>query len=223
MTLKVIGAGFGRTGTLSVKTALEHLGYGDCYHMVDVYKHQGHAQNWRKALAGETVDWHTMLADYQSIVDFPGCIFFEQLMQAFPEAKVVLTERDADSWYESAFKTILTIKPSLAEMLLMTLKATYSKKSRNQIQVGMMHKALVKDHLFDGRVEDAEFVKEVYRNHVAHVKATVPSERLISFKVQDGWQPLCDGLSVPVPNIEFPRSNAKESFHEKLRTQFLTS
>jgi hypothetical protein len=106
VSLKVIGAGFGRTGTQSLQVALEELGFTRCYHMTEVFAHPEHAAAWSAARRGESVDWDTLFAGYQAAVDWPPCAFYQELLDRFPDAKVILTVRDADKWYESALQTI---------------------------------------------------------------------------------------------------------------------
>src|SRR5579884_3535914 len=104
--LKIIGAGFGRTGTLSVKAALEELGFGPCYHMIEVFQHPDHLLQWEAATRGEAIDWRKLLEGYQAAVDWPACSFYKQLMEIYPDAKVLLTVRDPEKWYESVISTI---------------------------------------------------------------------------------------------------------------------
>ena len=115
--MKVIGAGFGRTGTMSLKAALEELGYGPCYHMSEVFEHPKHVEWWEAATRGEAVDWEELFAGYQTSVDRPGAAFYKELMEAYPEAKVLLSVRNPQKWYESTKNTIYaTVDPS-PEML----------------------------------------------------------------------------------------------------------
>ena len=106
MNLEVIGAGFGRTGTMSLKVALEELGFGPCYHMREVFEHPEHIELWRAAMRGDPVDWERVLGDYRATVDWPGCTFYGELLERNPDAKVILTVRDPQRWYESVRDTI---------------------------------------------------------------------------------------------------------------------
>ena len=105
--MKIIGAGFGRTGTVSLQQAFVHLGY-PCYHMQEVMKayDRGHVEQWDAALTGHDIDWHTLFAGYEATVDFPACVFYRELMAAFPEALVVLTVRDPQHWWKSFSKLL---------------------------------------------------------------------------------------------------------------------
>lgn len=109
MTLEVIGAGFGRTGTMSLKVALEELGFEPCYHMSEVFTHPEHVELWRAAAQGEPVEWEQIFGGYRATVDWPACTFYGELMENYPDAKVILTVRDPQRWYESAYNTIYTI------------------------------------------------------------------------------------------------------------------
>ena len=110
MSLEVIGAGFGRTGTMSLKVALEDLGYGPCYHMIELFEHPNHVERWEVAVRGEPVDWEEMFAGYRATVDWPGAAFFKELSERYLEAKVILTVRDPERWYESARDTIFNLR-----------------------------------------------------------------------------------------------------------------
>src|SRR5947208_7864431 len=106
MAIQVIGAGLGRTGTLSLKAALEELGFGPCYHMIELITHPEQVVYWEAASAGQPVDWDALFAGYQAVVDYPGCRYYRELMRHYPEAKVILTVRDPETWYESCMATI---------------------------------------------------------------------------------------------------------------------
>lgn len=108
--LEVIGAGFGRTGTMSLKLALEQLGFGPCYHMTEIVKNPGHMRLWRIAHSGQPVDWAELFSRYRAAVDWPVCHYYCDLMSEFPDAKVILTLRDSRQWYESMTNTLYSLK-----------------------------------------------------------------------------------------------------------------
>ncbi len=201
MTLEVIGAGFGRTGTLSLKFALEKLGFDKCYHMMELSEHPQHADVWAKADAGESIDWDSLFAGYKAAVDWPSCNFWRQQMAHFPEAKVLLSLRDPDGWYESVMNTIY---PS-------TLKAMESDDPTGQA-FGKWANAIIWERVFEGRMEDKAHAIEVFNRHNETVKSEVPPERLLVFEAKEGWEPLCAFLGVPVPDEDYPRSNTTEDF-----------
>lgn len=201
MTLEVIGAGFGRTGTLSLKLALEKLGFDKCYHMMEVFPRPDHVELWRRAGRGESVDWDALYAGFKATVDWPSCNFYEQHMQRYPEARVVLSERDPERWYESVMNTIY---PS-------------SKAARDSGDPAMkpfadMAFELIWDGLFDGRMDDKDRVIGVYLAHNRRVRAVVPAQRLLVFEAAQGWEPLCAFLGRPVPDEPYPKVNSTEEF-----------
>ena len=203
--LKVIGAGFGRTGTLSVKTALEELGFSPCYHMVEVFNKPGAEEQWEAVARGEPVDWNTIFAGYRASVDWPACTFYKEQMQIYPDAKVLLTIRDPEKWYESAMSTIFSgVRSRLAE-------STHAQ----------MVNALVWEGTFNGRFEDKDYAVAVFNRHIEEVKHYVPAEKLLVYNVKEGWEPLCAFLGVAVPDIPFPHLNDRDNFiaNRNLRMQ----
>jgi hypothetical protein len=199
--VKVIGAGFGRTGTMSLKVALEGLGFGPCYHMVEVFEHPEHVSLWEAATRGEPLDWEKIFGSYQAAVDWPTAAFYKELMKVYPEAKVLLTIRDPEKWYESTKHTIYktTEAPDPSPMLRMATK-------------------LVWEQTFDGNFEDRRYAMEVFKRHNEEVKKHVPPERLLVYDVKDGWKLLCEFLGVEVPEEKsFPRLNDTEAFKEMVQ------
>ncbi|MEM7531104.1 MAG: sulfotransferase family protein [Chloroflexota bacterium] len=205
MTIKVIGAGFGRTGTMSLQAALIELGFDSSYHMREVILHGGHGQFWLDAIdhAPTAEEWQTFLADYQSTTDWPPCSFYKELMAVYPEAKVVLTVRDPERWYESTYNTVYQIPSSLLMRLLKPVLP------RLRTMYRMVDK-LIWDGTFGGRFEDKQHAIDVFNLHNVEVQATVPPERLLVFEVKEGWQPLCEFLGVDVPDKPFPRLNDRK-------------
>ncbi len=205
--LRVIGAGFGRTGTLSMKTVLEELGFAPCYHMVEVFQHPEAVPYWEAAVEGNFVDWHAIFGKYQATVDWPGCTFYEQLMQVYPDAKVLLNVRDFDSWYESVLSTIYPASRNrpTPEMLSMF--------DAEHVRWGKTINTLIWQKTFHNRFDDKTYARSVFEQHYEEVKRKVPAERLLIYSVKEGWEPLCAFLNVEVPqNTPFPRLNDRESF-----------
>ena len=202
MALKVIGAGLGRTGTFTLKTALEMLGFGPCHHMVEVF---GNAERqvplWNRAADGEPVDWDEVFAGYNATVDWPGCHFYAELAAYYPDAKVILSKRDPERWYESMSETIL----------------------KSMQQMGLAEGPAPQDHpmrfggvIIPQKTFGFDFSKDnviaAFERHVAAVRAAIPAERLLEFEASQGWEPLCAFLGVPVPDAPFPRTNSREEF-----------
>lgn len=200
MGLSVIGAGFGRTGTMSLKLALERLGFGPCHHMVEVIDHPEQAPLWRAAAEGKPVDWDRVFAGYGSAVDWPVCHFWRALAVQYPEAKFVLTVRDADAWYRSIADTILKVR-----------QAVVADPNPQRRAVMEMATYLVDDLTFGGRT-DEEHVKAVFRRHNEAVVAALPKQRLLVHDAAAGWGPLCAFLGRPVPDEPFPRTNSTTEF-----------
>jgi hypothetical protein len=201
MSIEVIGAGFGRTGTLSLKFALEKLSFDKCYHMMEVRNHPSHVELWRSAARGDFPDWPELFDGYQATVDWPSCNFWREQMEHYPDAKVILTLRDPESWYESVMNTIWNISK---ERKLVG-------KSADQ-ETSSMAFEVIWDGIFDGRMDDKAYVIEKFESHNARVKKEVPKHKLLVFEASDGWRPLCDFLDRPLPNVEYPKVNSTAEF-----------
>lgn len=215
MALKVIGAGLGRTGTESLKKALEYLGYGKCYHMFELLKDSTMLEEWQKLRKGEVPDYDLLFRYYESSVDFPAAIYYREFMKQYPEAKVILTVRDADKWYDSAAKTIFKGMPKPV-YYFSRFTGMFIKKVRLMLRVYDYAQDIVNQDFFNGRIEDREYCKKVFNDWNALVKRTVSADKLLVFEVKDGWGPLCRFLGVPVPGIPFPKSNDSENFDKNI-------
>lgn len=200
MTLKVVGAGLGRTGTLTLKTALEELGLGPCHHMVEVFRNPQQIPFWRAAAGGEAVDWSAGLTGYASSVDWPSAHFYKQLAAHFPDAKVILSRRNPERWCDSIQETILK---SMQERI-----AVAGDGPEPPMAFARM---IVIDQTFGGDLTRANVIA-AFERHNAEVIASVPPERLLVFDPADGWAPLCAFLGVPEPATPFPRTNSREDF-----------
>ncbi|GLY96092.1 sulfotransferase family protein [Actinoplanes sp. NBRC 103695] len=201
--MDVIGAGFGRTGTLSLKAALEQLGIGPCAHMIPLIEDQDQAQKWLDAAGGVPGALDAATEGHRSTVDWPGVYFWRELVERHPDAKVVLSVRDSGAWYDS---TCRTIYPAAMKALDMPVVPPFAR---------MAH-ATVWDGTFKGRFAERDFAIRVFEEHNEAVRREVPAERLLEFEVKQGWAPLCDFLGVPVPDTEFPRLNDTATFQARL-------
>lgn len=211
--LKIIGAGFGRTGTLSLKTALETLGFGPCYHMVEVIENHERIDDWAVALEGNP-DWDRTFAGYQATVDWPGCTYWRELAEHYPEAKVLLSVRDPQKWYDSVNNTIyyvsqLAMDPENMPPAMKERFHELPRDGRRQIV-----NELIWVNTFGGRFEDRDYAISVFEKHNQAVRDAIGADRLLEYQVGQGWQPLCDFLGVPVPAADFPRVNDGASFRE---------
>ncbi len=198
MALKLIGAGLGRTGTLSLKLALERLGYGPCYHMAELLMDAARAPSWVRAADGQS-DWESIFFGYAATVDYPGCTFWRELAEFYPSAKVLLTVRDADRWFDSTQKTIFSAT------MTTPLSATLLKE--------FFDKTVWKD--FGDRIHDRQFMVAAFRQHNAAVERAIPKDRLLVYEVEQGWTPLCEFLGVPVPGAPFPCVNTSEEYQQR--------
>jgi hypothetical protein len=193
MTIQVIGTGFGRTGTDSMREALNMLGFGPCHHMLEVNGNEEQKRLWRALARGENPGWDVLFAGYNSCLDWPSAHYWRELVREYPDAKVLLTYRSPESWWESFEKTILA---GIAQ-------------STDQASLGL---ALVRDQVFDGKPGDRALAIARYVANVDAVRATVPKERLLVHNLGDGWEPLCAHLGVPVPAAPYPNRNAAAEF-----------
>lgn len=207
--LRVIGAGMGRTGTASLKLALEQLGFGPCHHMEEVVKHPAEVPTWEKAARGEKIDWRTFLAGWGSAVDFPSAFYYRELMTTFPDAKVILTVRDADTWYESMGQTIVAAITAFPGRLVVPYLPFVSAPGR--VTEGTFLKKEIVDHY-----ADRARIKKLFLDWNEEVKRTVPPERLLVHEAKEGWKPLCEFLGVPVRDGPYPRVNDTVEFRRRV-------
>ncbi|MEM7272410.1 MAG: sulfotransferase family protein [Actinomycetota bacterium] len=215
MSLQVIGAGNGRTGTLTTKLALEQLGFGPCYHMLELMSEPERVGHWQDAFAGRPVDWPALFDGYRSTTDYPGFYFWSDLMQAFPDAKVVLTTRPAADWYESAKSTIYTAPPGPLEKLRILTRLPFSPYLRSMLPVFKIADRLFTD-IFEGRFEDRDFAIAKYEEMNQAVIDGVPPERLLVYNVADGWGPLCEFLGVETPDGPMPHAHRRADFPDMI-------
>ncbi len=197
MALQVVGAGFGRTGTLSLKNALEKIGFGPCYHMMEVFPRPEHVAMWHRLAFGGTIDWDALFGDFRATVDWPSARWWREIAAHYPNAKVLLSLRDPEAWYKSMMETIY--QP-------MKHPAPDHAPELVRMQNQMVRKAIL-DETFDNRFEDKAHAIAVFNRHNQEVRDTVDPRRLLVFDVREGWAPLCRFLEVPVPSEPFPRLN----------------
>lgn len=195
MTLKVIGAGFGRTGTDSMREALNILGFGPCHHMFEVNAKEDQKRMWRALVQGAPIGWGPLFAGYGCCVDWPSAYYWRELAEFYPEAKVVLTYRTAESWWQSFESTIVR-----------GIQMSTDPES--------LGPALIRDKVFGGRPGDRAHAISIYEENVEAVKATIAPERLLVHSVGDGWEPLCAFLGVPAPVQPYPSRNTAKDFQD---------
>jgi hypothetical protein len=197
MALSVIGAGFGRTGTESMKLALETLGLGPCHHMKEVLPNPQQIALWRSVAQGGSADWDEIFAGYHAAVDWPAAYFWRELAEHYPDAKILLTLRSPESWYASMANTILKVLETSTDPDSLGVK-------------------LIGEGVFGGRADNPAHAMAAFERNTAEVQAAFTDERLLTYHLGDGWEPLCRFLGEPVPETPYPRSNSAEDFHSMI-------
>ncbi len=214
--MQIIGAGFGRTGTLSMQAAIEILGFGPCFHMTKMVAHPERLALFDAAADGKNTNWSELFSGYHSTVDWPGCFFWRELLEYYPSAQVILTVRDAESWYDSVFNTLyqgfLRISQDAGMAALQAVDPDAAK-------FFSVTKKIVWDGDLQGHFGDRERAVELYKKHNSDVIREVPRDQLLVFEGNHGWEPLCDFLNVPVPSSTFPHLNDSEEFRQAARAR----
>jgi Sulfotransferase domain len=211
--MKIIGVGFPRTGTVTLYEALNRLGFGPCYHTKEMVRKPGHIDHWIRVYEGGPIEPRTVFAGYQATTDAPGCFFWRELLREYPDAKIILSTRDARSWYTSMSATILR-DDLLAEPGEAAARgeAAGPAGSADPVLAGLRRLArAMSDRIFDGRRDEAHLTA-VFDRHNAEVRSEVPADRLLVYEVRQGWDPLCAFLGVRPPTTPFPWLNNTAEF-----------
>ncbi len=206
MALQFIGAGFGRTATNTLKLALEELGFGRCYHMFEVIEQPAHADVWLDALDGRPVNWNALFQGYQSAVDWPVAYFWKDLWKHYPQAKIILSKRDPESWFASISSTIFSL-----------MNSSTLRTETNRSNIAKMSRKIVLEKTFDGDINNKEHVIEIYNRHNEEVIDLVPKSQLLVFDANDGWEPLCEFVGKQPPSERLTVTNTTASFLNRLR------
>jgi hypothetical protein len=212
--MRLIGAGLPRTGTLTQKVALEQLGLAPCYHWVNVIADLDQVELWDRAIDGEDI-WDEVLAGQQATVDWPGGYFYGRLIEAYPEAKVLLSVRDGESWERSFRETIWTMSHGQTLMPLLA-------QARAEVEPRWKRYLELVDRMFWGPEgtfsegdEPSQLIEQMHR-HNEEVQRVVPAERLLVWDVKDGWEPLCEFLQLDVPDGPLPHANDRDTFLQRV-------
>ena len=217
--MKCLGVGFGRTGTLSLKEALEELGAGPCFHMIDLIEGENKDRDlpyWIEIANNGDYDWHEVFEPWESTVDWPACSRWEELIEAFPESPVLLNIREFEGFYKSCENTILAVK--LAAQRGEVKQDTNREMPAPELW-GVIEK-LIWQGDFQGRFEDKDWVRQMYYDRIEEIKAYVPEDRLIVWELGvDGWEPICEKLGVPVPDHPFPHLHDTNEFRSEFGLQ----
>jgi hypothetical protein len=200
VTLKVVGAGVGRTGTHSLKEALETVLGGPCHHMIEVFAHPEQIPIWTDAIEGRPVDWSGLMNGYVAQVDWPGASFWPELLDANPDALVILSVRDPEAWYTSATNTIFLGLDHMEE----EMGGWFASMGR------------LLDDRFCRQLANRDAMIAAFDRHNEEVRRRVPPAQLLEWAPEDGWEPICARLGVPVPDQPFPLTNTTEEFRSNL-------
>lgn len=203
MSINVVGSGLGRTGTFSLKLGLERLLGEPCYHMYEVFQHLDHVPHWRAAADGNMPDWDQLFNGFGAAVDWPASAFWREISEAYPDALIIHSVRDPESWWNSAHETIFQAIPSVpddrAEWLDMVMTILGTR--------------------FTADIQNKEACIEVFNRHNEEVIRTAPKDRLLVWQAKDGYAPICERLGLPVPEEPFPRANTKEEFLARMKPE----
>jgi len=216
--MKVVGVGFGRTGTLSLKAALEDIGAGPCFHMLDLIQGENKERDlpyWVNIADNEPVDWNEVFEPWESTVDWPAASKWRELIDVFPDAPVLLNVREFDGFYESCKNTILAVKLAAQRG---EIKQDTNREMPAPELWGVIEK-LIWQGDFHGRFEDKEWVREMYYDRIEEIKNTVPAERLTVWELGDGWGPICEMLGVEEPDKPFPHLHDTNEFRSEFGLQ----
>lgn len=197
---------------MSLKHALEDLGFGPCYHMIELTNKPENVVYWEQASRGDTEVLFELFSKFQSVTDFPGCLFYRELLELYPDAKVILTTRNAEDWYSSASKTIFKSYPNLKQLMVIIGGYPFRKRIRLLMRVGWIINKLIFHRTFKFQFKSKKKAIEIYKRHNKSVMEHVPEPQLLVFDISEGWEPLCQFLGVPVPDHPFPITNASAHF-----------
>ena len=217
MSIKIIGAGFPRTGTNTLRESLQQLGYVKTYHMKELLVHPENLHYWKRLRTTGTTDWEELYDGYEATVDFPCYPWYKAHMKQYPEAKVILSVRPFENWYDSIYSTIWQAQnPPEAQRLEMSQKVASNPRLQTVMQCMEFAKTAIMEDHFQGRFLDKTFIEEVYNKHNEEVKAYVPANKLLVIDVSEGWEPLCKFLGMVIPSEPLPHTNKKEDFKTML-------
>lgn len=218
--IKVAVLGFGRTGTMSLKAALEKLGFDKCYHFSNMYfDHPRHAAKWLATSRGQTIDWERLFDGYRATTYLPPGLDISGLLTRYPDIRFILTIRDPERWYRSTRDTLYEYN-RLTWYRVLVLRGLGLIKPRLEAvyEIWRLQQETLWNNTFHGRFHDKEFAISVYEGRIEEIKRTVPSERLLVYAIKEGWEPLCRFLEVPEPDTAFPRLNDSDSFIDMRKT-----
>ena len=218
MSIKIIGAGFPRTGTTTLKNVLEILGYTKTYHFKDLIGDPDRLTYWKELEHHGSTNFENLFDGFSATVDFPGYSYYKILLDKYPDAKIILTTRPFEDWYISSLNTIWKAGPqTLVAKLVLLTKMIFNSKLKKTFKCIKFMRQTHLNKKFDGNFASKSHAEKVYNDHIKEVSAYVPKERLLVYEVSQGWEPLCNFLDLDIPEIPFPHLNKKENFHKMVK------
>ncbi|KAI4267829.1 MAG: hypothetical protein L6R38_008074 [Xanthoria sp. 2 TBL-2021] len=217
--MEVLCLSYMRTGTASMYAALNMVGL-PCFHSFSLYSRIQDCSTWSAALDAKffnrgpkftKTEWDQLLSEYAAITDVPATAFAEELVSAYPDAKVILMERDIDSWFTSFDNAIIKPIWNWTTQFIGSVDPWYVGPLKD------LHMRWVRGWM-ESHSEDEmrRKAKPHYREHNALVRRITPNEKLLEYKMGSGWEPLCRFLGKPIPDVDFPRVNETAALQEKI-------
>jgi len=207
MALKVIGTGLPRTGTASLKGALQLLGYQQTYHMDNLLNNPSQVHYWVELFDTGSTDYDALFEGFAASTDFPGFFAYKALLKQYPDSKFILTTRDPDIWYESIKNTVYQAVTAFFQ------KDTPTDSMRRVEGVFQLLDRYLFGQFFKGTFLDKEKTLSLVNAYLDEINAIIPADKMLIYEISEGWQPLCDFLELRVPEIEFPYKNKREDFN----------
>ena len=180
--------------------------------MEELFRNPEGVKHWTNAYNETSVDWDDLFKNYNSIVDFPGSIYYKELCKHYPDAKVILSVRDPEKWYQSALTTIFAFDPGPAVKIKLLLKMPFSATARNFFKVIKLNDKSIWAKFFEGKFKDKNYAINKFNSHIEEVKAIIPENQLLIFEAKNCWEPLCNFLGKPIPEGDYPRTNKGADF-----------
>jgi hypothetical protein len=223
MSLVVIGTGLSRTGTTTIRKVVEELGFGPCYHSTDLFIRPRGIEFWEALEKGNKVDFEEFFSQYNAIIGFPGYLFHQQLKDKYPDAKVILSYRDPDVWYEDVSNTIFKSESSHVKKAYPEEVRTFDPYLADCIlRIQGLQKRMLEENYFIERFEEKDFAIQRYIEWNEDIKKIYSGDDLLVYQVTEGWGPICEFLGVPVPEEKpYPHLNDSDTFHKRSTSGFL--
>jgi len=223
MSLSVIGTGLSRTGTTTLRKVLEELGFSPCYNSTELFIRPRGIEFWEGLEQGEEVDFENFFSNYNGIIGFPGYIFHQQLKAEYPDARVILSYREPEEWYEDISKTVFESVSSHVNKAYAEEVRSFDPYLADCIErIHALQLRILEENYFEGRFADKDYAVQRYVEWNEGIKDIYSEDELLVYQVTEGWEPVCKFLGVPVPEgKEFPHLNHPKTFHNRSTSGFL--